>query len=285
MRDEMEFSPETDSLLDPMADPEWDAEHFADNLDGDDFDESLYLDGADRGSAAKRRTTTTRARARRDNAKVLRTSGGKHVTIDNRTIRRIVHADLQHRRPELKRAFATAMVRFNPDRTAIVRAFPVFFNALTWYAATLVAKKARGAMTPAQIIQLPIFAAISPALAVVAKRFGGFSRQDTQQAAEAIFDMLSFGSLSIRLAAKLLGETEEFAQDESGDDFDTLVADGLDERASEDFEIFGDQDFHAAGGASPAGRISSGERATISRALRNAARQLLRLERRLGAGG
>jgi hypothetical protein len=281
MRDDMDFDDETDGFLDPMSDPEWDYETF----ETDDFDESLYLDDSDRASAAKRRHTTSLARHRRENPKVIRGAPSLHLPQRSRkrVIRRAVQQSVKNHRPELERAFNRALTRINPDRHAVARAFPAFLHALIVNASMLASKKASSAITPVQIIQVPIFSVIAPALAITAKRFGLFPRKETQQAAEELYGMLTFSSLSIRLAAKLLGEGENFNAPETDKDYEILGGDAYDEPDGEEFEAYGDEELFREDEATRGGPVSRGERVAMSRALRNAARQLLRLERRLTA--
>ncbi|MBE9637268.1 hypothetical protein [Salipiger mangrovisoli] len=287
MRDDMEFDPETDGFLDPMADPDWDGAAFEDDPESDDFDETLYLDEADRGSAAKRRHSTAQARHRRDTSKVVRAAprGPSPRQSRDQVLRRALRKTLLRRRPELERAFHRTMIRVAPDRALIARAFPSFLHAFALQAATLASKKAGSAITPAQILQVPVFSVLAPALAMTAKRYGLFPRQDLQQVAETLYTMLSFTSLSLRLGASLLGEDEgEPLLGGDDEDYASLSEDGYERGPGDDYETLAEASAFEDE-ASRGGPLTHSERVAMSRALRGAARQLLRLERRLGVGG
>ena len=262
-----------------------------------DFDETLYLDEADRGSAAKRRTTTARARQRRDTARVKRGAARSQQRSRKSVIRKAVRSQMRRLTRPIGRHGDRALIPLIPDRGQRFNALRDILRSIGHRALEMGLRKAPNVITSRQIIRLPFQLLLTSAAVEWARRTGRISESDARDWAEVVFNAIGLADMALVLASQVLQEDDDFAEEDFGeagfddeaawdlaDDEDYTVFEDDESIGSDEDALFYDEEARAPKRAG-CNCGSKGDRIAVSRALRNAARQLLRAERRLARQG
>ena len=266
-------------------DMEFDEDGFdADYDDGFDTeaDETLYLDEADQGSAAKRRHTTRRhavragtPKVRRGSARDLAREKQRRLGVLRRKLRMPVVRATAPQVRAIRAAAPNALVPFVVSARARNKITALLTHRFVAIALSQAVKSAATASTAGQIISIPIAAVLTPAILGVARRFSDFDDDEAREVARAIFAALGgMTTITIRVAK---AATSEYDDDEDFESFGDL--DAADDWNDDDLELDADA-FDEEPEAIDPQRL---RKALIAsrRALRQAAQQLLRAERRL----
>ncbi|WP_417807083.1 hypothetical protein [Thioclava sp.] len=283
MRDDLEYDPEMEDFSDAQSEPDWETdETFEDDAD---FEEALYLDEADRGSSTKRRYNTARASKRRDNDKVLRKSRRSAHADGKRRARQAMRAKIRHLKPRLGRTADRALQRRVRDRSARTSLVRSFLQQVSLRAMDMAARKAPNAITAPQIIRFPFQLVLTSAAVEAARQSGLIDEREARNWAEVIFNAIGIADMAVRIGAGLIREADAYAISDDFSDEEDYADFATGEDGFEDLPGGGAEDFAEDEMFDPEGELPSarraGDRIAVSRALRNAARQLLRVERRL----
>lgn len=298
MCDHQDSDTELNDFSDPLSAPDWEeSEDFEmDAYEGMNFDETLYLDEADRGSAAKRRYTTARARQRRDTPKVRRSAARSRQRSRKSVVRQAVRRQMRRFARPIGRHGDRALASVIPDRGQRVAALRDILRSIGHRAVEMGLKKAPNVITPRQIIRLPFQLLLTSAAVEWARRTGRISESEARDWSEAVFHAIGVVDMALILASQVVSEDDDFEDD--GYDAPDFEEGAWDNQDDDGYAVFEDEDGSAPDedalfydDEAPAVKRAGcncgpkGDRIAVSRALRNAARQLLRAERRLARQG
>ncbi|MFD2740292.1 hypothetical protein ACFSUD_11960 [Sulfitobacter aestuarii] len=274
---------------DPFDDAGRDEEDDFEDFDGREYDEDadLYLDESDRGSAQKRRYTTRRHALRKDNPRIRRRVRRSADRSARRRQAALAARQAAGRQAPRIAAAANRLLQRRIADTRMRRAVArLLASRFVTRAAQLAASRAGSAVTARQIIRLPVLSILSAAAVEVARKTGRIDEEQARSLAQRIFDALSIADMAIQIGSGMAREEvedEDLWEDFEGEEpFDGAAADLFFESEDDEGD---DEDFAgdlSAGGLDASGR---GRQIAAARALRDAARQLLRAERRLSGRG
>lgn len=250
----------------------------------DGMSDPAFDDEADFGNSASRREKTGRAALRRDNRSIV-ASARREMDRDLRRaakkaakrlwIRRIRPLMVGH----WERGYGTRIS--NILLMAMTSAYFQRFNQLF-------SENIAGATSAGDLVKIPVKSAIAAALAVPVGRKPGYTRARAQEMSKQIYQELSVAEKAIELIIKSTGSGEDddeyldFIDDDESywETDDHALPDEEDDYFDEDRDD--ELDFMRASGRRR-GRQPTSHR-DCAKALRQAARYLLRVERRLSAG-
>ncbi len=266
--------------------------------DGPDDEDDTYDDGmsdpafedeADFGSASSRREKTRRAALRKDNrtivagarramARDMRRSMKKKARRDAKRLwdRRIQPLIIGHWEAKFGTAISAALL------AAMTSAYFDRFNQLF-------TENIAGATSSGDLVKIPAKSALAAALAAPIGRKRGYTHAQAVELGKQIYQKLSVGEKFIELIIKASGSGEDddeyldfFDEDAAffEDDDEALFEDGFDD----DFDEDGEYELDFMQSSRRRRRRPSSSRRECAKALRQAARYLLRVERRLSAG-
>jgi hypothetical protein len=271
----------------------------------DGFGDDTFLGEADYGSRPKYAEKTRRAALRQGREKITSPSR-QQVKHDRRHQRRILARRMAAQRAlDLwrKRVRSIALDLWpryhrSPVSNAVLA---VMANAFVQRAVRIASEKADGPMDVDDAISIGARALIASAVTAAARRSGSVQPGREEAYTKAVFERLDLAEKVIKLIIKAGGTSEaedigETAADHWGEDedearsgsaeFESDPFEELDELA-EDFEGLWEDEASRTTTGRPQRRPrpSGNERQQCSHALRQAARYLLRLERRLEKSG
>lgn len=256
----------------------------------DGMSEPAYNDEADFGSSSSRREKTRRLAVRKDN-RTIRASARRAMERDARRAakkaaqrdamrlwnRRIKPLIIGHWEPRFGTAISSALM------AAMTSAY---FNRFS----QLITENVASATSAGDLLKIPAKSALAAALAAPIGRKRGYTQAQAAELGKQIYQKLSVAEKFIELAIKsgisgedddeyldFLDDDDAFYEDDGSFLEDDYEDDDLDEEAAFELDLL-----QASRPRRQGRRVSS--RRDCAKALRQAARYLLRVERRLGAG-